>query len=551
MTYQQVKKSVGHSLLQRKQSQMAPSAIDDNDVQTNSPPPLATTFTIPSRAERDVIRKSFFGTQGEQIQTKLTVGEPGDKYEQQADRVAAQVVNQINAPMSSQPDQSQSIQRQAMPEEEQLQMKAIAQRQLDGGMAATPDLEASINQARGSGQPLAGSIRQPMERSFGADFSGVKVHTDAQSHQLNQSIQAKAFTTGQELIAHELTHVVQQNGDVVQKRTPQLKSVSKLNETEIAQMYSKFAADKRQKELDKIVWVGHKNAIAKVCQKHKYTIAIRETGALSIKRIAEGAKAKPHTILEKSIKKSSLERGHAQTANEILSKLEKWDLDGFVGHWNQDHQLIGLRIDNIPQEVEQQVDVHRDQGIPYVLLDLNSSDGGPTIVQLKKLTDWKKYLYTGDYDLHEAYSAQGGGGGQIPEATTQKVDLLNRLNEGVRTQGENSAMRGGKATLHGETNRVHVEGDYAMFQHGDQATYRMNQHLEAQELKTQVAKLVPAVATESEEPIAWCKMGQWFVTMNKLEHDVFRRVNKIKKPHTWSQKEDQRMERGKQKEQYL
>jgi hypothetical protein len=68
-----------------------------------------------------------------------------------------------------------------------------------------------------------------MEQAFGADFSGVKVHTDGQSDQLNQSIQARAFTTGQdiffrqgqyepgskggqELLAHELTHVVQQNG---------------------------------------------------------------------------------------------------------------------------------------------------------------------------------------------------------------------------------------------------------------------------------------------------------------------------------------------------
>ncbi|HBB36374.1 MAG TPA: hypothetical protein DC064_32500 [Cyanobacteria bacterium UBA9273] len=112
--------------------------------------------------------------------------------------------------------------------------KLIVQRQAgEGGMAATPDLEESIEQARSSGQPLSNQIRKPMEQAFGADFSGVKVHTDAQSDQLNQSIQAKAFTTGQdiffkqgeyqpeskqgqELIAHELTHVVQQEGNSLQ-----------------------------------------------------------------------------------------------------------------------------------------------------------------------------------------------------------------------------------------------------------------------------------------------------------------------------------------------
>ncbi|MGA7931951.1 MAG: DUF4157 domain-containing protein [Kovacikia sp.] len=71
-------------------------------------------------------------------------------------------------------------------------------------------------------------LQRKLGQAMGADFSGVKVHTDNQADQLSRSIQAKAFTTGQdvffrhgayqpgsrrgqELIAHELTHVVQQN----------------------------------------------------------------------------------------------------------------------------------------------------------------------------------------------------------------------------------------------------------------------------------------------------------------------------------------------------
>ncbi|MEH2399840.1 eCIS core domain-containing protein [Nostoc sp.] len=162
------------------------------------------------------------------IQAKLTIGEPGDKYEQEADETARQVVQRIHQP------QSEKLQRESLPDEEELQMKPMVQRVSDGGMAATQDLEASINQARGGGQPLAKNIREPMEQGFGADFSRVKVHTDTQSDQLNRAIQAKAFTTGQdvffrqgayepgslggqELLAHELTHVVQQNGGRVQR----------------------------------------------------------------------------------------------------------------------------------------------------------------------------------------------------------------------------------------------------------------------------------------------------------------------------------------------
>jgi hypothetical protein len=125
-----------------------------------------------------------------------------------------------------------SIQREAMEEEEELQMKPLVQRRenLGGGEAST-DLESSIQSARGSGQSLDANLQRSMGQAMGADFSGVKVHTDSQSDQLNKSIQAKAFTTGQdvffrqgayepssrggqELIAHELTHVVQQGNGI-------------------------------------------------------------------------------------------------------------------------------------------------------------------------------------------------------------------------------------------------------------------------------------------------------------------------------------------------
>ncbi|QLE45116.1 hypothetical protein FD723_32765 (plasmid) [Nostoc sp. C052] len=364
-----------------------------------------------------------------------------------------------------------------------------------------------------------------------------------------RSIQRDSLPAEDEEI--QMKPMVRQNDTIVQ-RMPRNKdkAVSQLNPSEIQQIYSKFAASKRQKKLEEIVWEGHLEAISDVCEKNKYTIAIRETGPLSIRRIAEGAKAKPHTILEKSIKESSVKKGYNNQAQEVLTKLEQWDLDGFVGHWNANNELIGLRIDNIPPKVERQVYIQKDNGIPYVPLNVNLPGGGLAILRLKRVTGWKQYLYTGDYDLHEIYSA-GAGGGQIAEATPEKVRLLDRLNKGIQSQGRNSAMRSGKAELQGDPKRVHVEGEYAMFQHGDQATYRMNQHLEAQEMESNVAQLVQAVATESDEPIAWCRMGKWFVTLDKYEHDVFRIMHGIKKPHTWNNSEDQRTKTGKHTEQYL
>lgn len=97
-----------------------------------------------------------------------------------------------------------------------------------------PDVERSIHQEQGGGQALDAGVRRQMESAMGANFGGVRVHTGEKSNSLNQALSARAFTTGQdiffrqdayqpgssvgrELIAHELTHVVQQNGDSVRR----------------------------------------------------------------------------------------------------------------------------------------------------------------------------------------------------------------------------------------------------------------------------------------------------------------------------------------------
>lgn len=170
------------------------------------------------------------------IQPKLTIGSPGDKYEQEADRVAAEVVNRINAPASQSATQAQSIQRQEMPPMNPL--KGRIQRQSSGGGVASEKIETFINQSRGGGQPLPNLLRRKMEGKMGADFSGVRIHTDTRADMLNRSLNARAFTTGndiffksneynpdstegQKLIAHESTHVMQQNGNNLVQRVLQ------------------------------------------------------------------------------------------------------------------------------------------------------------------------------------------------------------------------------------------------------------------------------------------------------------------------------------------
>ncbi len=162
---------------------------------------------------------------GRVIQAKLKVGPAGDQYEQEADRMADQVTSQP-APATEAP----AVQRQE--EEEELQMKPIAPRQAGDAFEAEEEVERRLTGLQGKGSPLPEEVRSDMERRFGADFGQVRVHTDNDAAELNQELQAKAFThgsdiyfdagnydpgssTGKRLLAHELTHIVQQGGDKI------------------------------------------------------------------------------------------------------------------------------------------------------------------------------------------------------------------------------------------------------------------------------------------------------------------------------------------------
>ncbi|WP_231662425.1 DUF4157 domain-containing protein [Pseudanabaena sp. 'Roaring Creek'] len=177
------------------------------------------------------------------IQAKLNIGEPNDKYEKEADDTASKVVQQINSPKQAKPVQKQESMQKG---DEKLRRKPLVQRRENiGGGEASLDLESSIQNARGRGQSLDPHLQSKMGQAMGADFSSVKVHTDTQSDHLNKSIQAKAFTTGQdvffrqgaydpssrsgqELIAHELTHVIQQGAPVRRKL-----NISKMEQTSL------------------------------------------------------------------------------------------------------------------------------------------------------------------------------------------------------------------------------------------------------------------------------------------------------------------------------
>jgi hypothetical protein len=147
-------------------------------------------------------------------------------------RIARMLAQREGAPEEEEDEMVQAkhdpalAQREGAPEEEDEDPQKLMQAKPEVGLEGGPvsdELAGRIESQRGGGSTLDDGTRATMEGALGASFEGVRVHSDAESAQLNQSISAKAFTTGSDiflgqgasagdhdLMAHELTHVVQQ-----------------------------------------------------------------------------------------------------------------------------------------------------------------------------------------------------------------------------------------------------------------------------------------------------------------------------------------------------
>jgi hypothetical protein len=168
------------------------------------------------------------------IQTKLTVSEPNDQYEEEADQVADQVMRMASPPPPPADEVEETkpgVQRSASA------LPPLVQASANGTPAVTPNLESSIHRLKGSGHPLPGTERTFFEERMGVDLSNVRIHTGPDAVQTSRDLSARAYTVGSDiafnegtyqpgssdgrrLLAHELTHVVQQGGAARLKHAP-------------------------------------------------------------------------------------------------------------------------------------------------------------------------------------------------------------------------------------------------------------------------------------------------------------------------------------------
>jgi hypothetical protein len=163
------------------------------------------------------------GSLGDYVQPSLRVGAAGDPCEVEAEENAREIVGALRR-RSTTPAPIQSGTDTAVVARLRRTSNSVG---AEGG-ALDPATERALQSARGAGRPLTESIRRQLEPIMGADLSGVRLHEGEVSRRLNDEIQARAFTIGADiffrdgvpsqgnadgdhLLAHELTHTVQQS----------------------------------------------------------------------------------------------------------------------------------------------------------------------------------------------------------------------------------------------------------------------------------------------------------------------------------------------------
>ncbi|MBN9297691.1 MAG: DUF4157 domain-containing protein [Filimonas sp.] len=233
-------------LLQRKETGVP--------VVRSMPPVSRVAVSIQQSARQTLIQQKAQAifSKAPSIQTKLEIGKANDHFEAEADAVADRVMSipdsalqsakQTTTPSSTKVSAKASgISRSVIPlriSQKSIQPKII-QRQSAVPSAAlqTFNIEGRLNSTSGRGSPLDPKVAAFMEPRFGVDFGNVQVHTGAYAAQMNNALGSHAFaysnniyfnqgqyqpnsTSGLRLIAHELTHVVQQGTAIRRKADP-------------------------------------------------------------------------------------------------------------------------------------------------------------------------------------------------------------------------------------------------------------------------------------------------------------------------------------------
>ena len=170
------------------------------------------------------------GDEKEEVQAKCNDCVEEEKVQKQEEEEAVQSKEEEEESMQMKEEEEESMQ---MKEEEEESMQTKEEEEVKqssrGQSTATKNIESKLSSHKGGGQTMDSNTRGEMEHSFGNDFSDIKIHTGEYAKEMNKDLRARAFTNGNDiyfnsgqydpnskegkhLLAHELTHTIQQNG---------------------------------------------------------------------------------------------------------------------------------------------------------------------------------------------------------------------------------------------------------------------------------------------------------------------------------------------------
>jgi hypothetical protein len=247
----------------------APGAVQGSSPAQENGTSFNPSFDRASHFGHDFSRIPIHRPVAGAIQTKLAINKPGDHYEQEADRISEQVMRmpepQLQRACTCGGACPKCQTEQPGQEHERLQTKHVGSS--DSGQAAAPPIVYEV--LASPGRPLDAATRAFVEPRFGHDFSHVRVHTDATAAQSAEAVNAQAYAVGRDLVfargqyapgtargrhllAHELAHVVQQEGglgtSVVQRAEVDDRSCAGLKdiESDIDTVVNKEIDDERK-----------------------------------------------------------------------------------------------------------------------------------------------------------------------------------------------------------------------------------------------------------------------------------------------------------------
>ncbi|RFM26950.1 eCIS core domain-containing protein [Deminuibacter soli] len=300
-----------------------------------------------------------FGAKGAKLrlQTRLVVNRPGDRFEQEADEMAARVLRV--PPYRLQQNVTERSTSPAMP-------PLVQARSIPGNMPpaqfAPPVVHAAL-QTRGN--PLDAGTRALMEPRFGYDFGQVQVHTDTLAANSAKAVRAQAYTVGSHvvfgagkyrpgssegnaLLAHELAHVTQQlpghllrREDTAAADPEQQQQQQQQEDAGASLVVDDTAADVSPVQMRRSVFLDRLNQSIRevVNQELQHTIYTADN-CTYLNTAFQRHRQTPAAQLERMLKRYSPGAAHATSAEELIRAVAQRAREAAVS-WRRGHSVLG------------------------------------------------------------------------------------------------------------------------------------------------------------------------------------------------------------------